>query len=361
VILLPARHTHSYSDGMPSRGRPLGWASLPLLFAGLLAGWTWLSFQQNGGDWHETDGMLAAGALAYIAGLVLSGQRAVVGPLLAVGIGITFLFSDGAFSGHPLAPPLGYENANAALLVQAAAAAGLAVATTEEWGNVVALTGVAGIGVILLALGSQAGVATLAMVAVAVAVAAGGLAPKKPHLVPWLLLIAVPPVVTYLVVTRPWLPGLDEVSRLVTQRRVDLWHDAMTLAQQHPWNGWGPGQFSVESVTAASDQDTRAAHSALLEVAAELGFVGLALAVAVLATGIVVVRLGAYDEPGAALVGATAWVAVWAHAAVDYIADFPAVLIVSAFVLGLSTHAGRERTSRPRKLTYQSPALRDGW
>ena len=54
---------------------------------------------------------------------------------------------------------------------------------------------------------------------------------------------------------------LRSASSVVTERRLDLWHDALTLMRGSPLRGVGPGRFAVESPTALADPDARWAAS----------------------------------------------------------------------------------------------------
>ncbi len=63
-----------------------------------------------------------------------------------------------------------------------------------------------------------------------------------------------------------------------TGHRIGLWRDALRLAHHHPVLGVGPGRFGESSPTAArSPQPDGKPHSALFQLAAEQGLVGVVL------------------------------------------------------------------------------------
>ena len=314
---------------------------LPLPLVVLLALWTLLSAQLNGGRWVDVVATLGVCTVAYVAGLLTHQARAAIGPAAAAAVVAAFLVSQNAFSGAPLAGPLGYSNADAALLVQAAAAVGLAVAARTPNARLLGVGGAAGLVALNLVTGSAGGLITGAVVLAAVAVAASGYAPERSHVGVLLVLLVATPLLTVLMVTRPWLPGLDRATQALSQERVDLWNDALHLTAEHPWTGTGPATFSQKSRVASLDSDTRAAHSAPLEVGAELGLVGLALLAGVVVAVAFAVRSTAATDPETALIAAAAWLALWMHASIDYVANFPAVLMAACFVVGLSSSSTR--------------------
>jgi O-antigen ligase len=122
----------------------------------------------------------------------------------------------------------------------------------------------------------------------------------------------------------------------LTQRRLDVWHDALRLAEDHPVRGAGPGTFVANSPTAQADSDTKAAHSLWLRQAAEQGYPGLAAMVVLVAWAFV--RLWrSRQDPAVVAVGAVSLTAFAVHASMDYVAEFPAVLIATGLVLGTAT------------------------
>jgi ABC-2 type transport system permease protein len=107
-----------------------------LLFVGLalvtaLAGWSLLSAHLRGGNPRDMVGSLALLAGSYLLGRLTARWSSVVAALSIAGFGAWIALTPGAFSGGPLAGPLGYANANAALAVEVAAIAVIAAARSR--------------------------------------------------------------------------------------------------------------------------------------------------------------------------------------------------------------------------------------
>jgi O-antigen ligase len=147
-------------------------------------------------------------------------------------------------------------------------------------------------------------------------------------------------------------PAARAIEAGVTERRVELWRDAWSIAVEHPALGVGPGRFGRESPVARDDRDTRAAHNEFLQAAAETGFVGLGLALLVFGWGFARLWVGADDV---AIVAAAALAALGIHASVDYVLRFWPVTLAAAALLGAATARG---TSAPGATTAP-PATAD--
>ena len=146
-------------------------------------------------------------------------------------------------------------------------------------------------------------------------------------------LVALVGVTAGLAVAHDANPDLtDPAARVLTERRLDLWDDAVGLAAEHPVTGVGAGRFEEESATARASRDTKPAHSTWLEAAAETGVPG-----ALLLLALALWPLAAVGTGRAAAVGAAAWTAYCLHASVDYVTDSVGVVVLAALVVGLST------------------------
>lgn len=227
---------------------------------------------------------------------------------------------------------LGYDNADAALLVQGIGAAGLAsVSTRRRPLRRMALGLAVVLWVLVLPTRSVAGLASGALLLIVVA-----LAPvlRRRWSVVALGLVPVPVAVGTVLVGSGQLG-----TTLVDDNRRALWVDAVDLAQAHAWTGIGTGRFAVESSVAAADADLRWAHSLVLQQAAEQGLPGLLLLVTLL--GWVLVTL-CTQAPSAAVaaIGAASVAAFGVQACVDHVADFPAVTLVAALLVGVATASG---------------------
>ena len=243
--------------------------------------------------------------------------------------------------GRATAAPLDYGNANGALLAVGATAAVGALVLSRGW--VRALAGVEAV-ILLVALPRLAALAaTVLAIAAALLVGTSLLGRSRPCRRPWhslqpTLLAALSATVALGVGYTG--PGASEPERALSDRRVDLWGDAVDLAEAHPWRGVGIGQFPVASPTARADADTRFAHSLALELAAEGGSPRHLCSSSCLAL-----------LAAAASLGATPVLGIWAvtvfaaQASIDYTYRFPAVVLAAALVAGLT--AARAPRSSP--------------
>jgi O-antigen ligase len=284
-------------------------------------------------------------AAAYAAGRVL-GSRSAFGVCAAIAgaVAVVLLMSPDALSGATLAEPLGYGNANGALATQAVAAAclaALAAPNDRRRGEMHLLAG-------LLVLGAFA-TRSLAAVLGAVAVLLVGLTAMSARRRGSFVVAGVVCVAVVAAGTVYLGSGAREASGMrgtaeqgLTERRLDVWHDALELAGEHPWRGTGPGTFLAQSETARDDGDTKSAHSQWLRQAAEQGVPGLVLLVALV--GWAYVRLWrSPQEPAVVAVGAMALTAFAVHASMDYVAEFPAVLTAVGLIVGVATSTPDER------------------
>ena len=122
----------------------------------------------------------------------------------------------------------------------------------------------------------------------------------------------------------------------VTSNRYEYWRVALGAFRDAPLAGTGSGGFRVVWLQERQIFETvRDTHSLEVEVAAELGLVGL-LALALMAGGIAVAArraLGAHRQLAA---GATAALVVWAlHASIDWDWQMPAVTMPALVLAGL--------------------------
>ena len=317
-----------------------------VLATAVLAGWAALAASDDGGALAPMLTVLVLALVAFLAGLFLQRYATALALGIAVIVLLAALESSNAFSTRPLAGPTNYANANAALYVQTAALAGLAAARCRQPPLRIALVAVAVVAAGLpLLIGSAA--AAVGGVVVAAATLLGVVRPARSTR---LACVAGALTVTFacagsVIVAERFGNGVPDDDRLtgvaaaLSERRIELWRDAGRLAADHPVTGVGPGRFDQTSPVARFDSDTRAAHSAPLEVAAETGLPGGAMLFVI----VLAVLAGLWTRgPAAApaLVAVAAWSAFWLHADVDYVADFPAVVTIAALVAGLGTPTG---------------------
>src|SRR5204862_1188872 len=93
------------------------------------------------------------------------------------------------------------------------------------------------------------------------------------------LAIAAVAGVTWAVADNALPRGLaDSLKGQLTEHRVGLWHDALTLSREKPLRGSGPDTFSeLSTVAQQTAGPDRRPHSAPLQISAELGVPGVVL------------------------------------------------------------------------------------
>jgi O-antigen ligase len=288
---------------------------------------------------------IAGSVIAFAAGRLLSRVIQVPAYLLASALVAIALLP-------PLAPPLAYANADAALYVQSAALAGIAAcATTGSRPRTLGAVLAGCLVVVTAVMGSLAGFVTGLAVLAALLLSLADRRPPRRLLLAGLvgLVLSAHLVVLVLGAThRPHGTGSvvkDAAAASLSERRLALWDDAVGLAAEHPLAGIGPRQFPVTSPTAQADPDTRETHSATLQMAAETGWPGAAALLGLLLWSTARPLLGPAGNTGRAFVTATAATALAVHAAVDYVLGFPVVVATAAFVLGAGTDSGPQPSS----------------
>lgn len=141
--------------------------------------------------------------------------------------------------------------------------------------------------------------------------------------------------------------------------RCDLYRVALMNARDHPLQGVGAGNFRASYVLERrTEEEPRVAHSLPLQLLGELGIVGLALGLVVVAAFASAAwqytRSGHLRDP--AFAGAIAAIAYWlAHASVDWLWQLPGVsLAVVAGIGGLAACVSPAPAPAP---TRTRPAL----
>ncbi|WP_328911852.1 MULTISPECIES: O-antigen ligase family protein [unclassified Streptomyces] len=282
---------------------------------------------------------LLAVTAGYAAGRILGALLPVLAPAAAAAAVLALiLIPPSRLSDHPGTPPLGYTNADAALLVLAVGAACCAA-----WGapgpvrrTALRLVG-AGAAVTALALGSAAGFA--AGVAVTLCSLAAARWRRRALGLAALALVAALAVGGSYAVAVDALPsGLAQsLTGQLTQQRVALWHEAVDLAQDHPLRGVGPERFAEESTPLPSDTPAdESPQSAPLQLAAEQGVPGVALLAA--AYGWVLCALWRSPRPTAVVLTAGAALTGLALlASVDHVLSYAVVTAGAGFLAGVAT------------------------
>jgi hypothetical protein len=128
----------------------------------------------------------------------------------------------------------------------------------------------------------------------------------------------------------------------LSERRVALWSDAIDVMAENPGNGVGPGRFREVSPVVQTDRDEPWAHNDFLQLGAETGLVGFLLLVGIFLWGFA--RLSAVESPDTVVVlGAVALAVLGVHACVEYVLQFPAVVLGASALVGTAVGAGDPR------------------
>ncbi|MCO8127421.1 O-antigen ligase family protein [Acidimicrobiia bacterium EGI L10123] len=297
-----------------------------LALVGGLAVWT--ALVAGGGEGRSAPVLLLLAGLvaAVLLGRRLAGWPGLVPKALASAIAGAFALTYPGLLGAGGAPT-GYANSNATLaavgVVAAVASARQAPAGRERqaWTAVAATLVVA-----TLLTRSTAGIAVLALAGALLLLATWSR---------WPPVVAVGgAVATSLVLGLSVLLAVDDSAPLAGSDvvRVELWSAAVDLAREEPVRGLGPGAFEARNPV-TQDADLRWVHHEYLELAVELGGVGVVLVVAL---GLAVLaRLALAGGDGTTAAAAVTIVAV--HGTVDHVWHAPALLLVSALLVGGAT------------------------
>lgn len=314
---------------------------LGLGLAAAFAIWTLVSFTVRGGNPIPQVLLITAVATAYALGRRHGRTRPifVAGAILAAIVLSIAVSGPAALAGGPADPPMGYGNANGALYaLGVAAAAVLAVCAKSDTVRIPA--GVLTVSMFAFAvLTTSVAASVLALGVLLVAAAAHRLGRWFAIAGPLFLMGTIG--LTLVVGLGPDLQAVSLVEDALTETRANLWHDALAITADHPPFGAGPGTFAELSPTALSETDLRWAHSAYLQTAAETGIPGSVLLLTVLlwAFGGLV---RSHQDERLIVIGIAAAIAFTVQAGIDYLAHFPALVILVALFTGLaSSRRGR--------------------
>ncbi|WP_286248514.1 O-antigen ligase family protein [Streptomyces graminofaciens] len=276
---------------------------------------------------------VAAGyAAGRICGALLPVAAPCVGAFAGLGLAVT------APHGSPLTAPIGHSGATAALLALSTGAACCAAWAARVPGPRLALCLLAvGITVTAAVLGSTTGFVACAGVLLC-SLAAARTRRRGPGLVGLALVTALMTGAAWAVADNSLPEGLAyALEGRLTQHRVLLWRDALALAHGDPLLGAGPGRFGELSPTVAQSLPIDGKpHSAPLQVAAELGLVGVVLLGAVFCWVLYVLWRAPRPTP-VVLTAAATLTALAAIAAVGNALSFTTVTVGAGLLAGTAT------------------------
>lgn len=274
--------------------------------------------------------------VVLVAGVVLGRFVAPHGARRATGLTLlaltAYLLIAVLWTSGPAKGPLSYANANAALAVQLIGLCGLVMVGATGRRRAVA------------AMGAVLGLATVAanysiagfVVAVPVLVVVAAMMWRPAHrrevalaaaLFGLITVTSAAVVVAVLAMRANWPAWL---LKALDPARQTMWHDAIELWERHPVLGAGPGTFQKVS-RLGYDPDTAAAHSSVLQIGAETGWVGVTLLAGVIIAGLVWACRG---TPANAVIGMAAWTALLVHSFADHLLEFVPVMLAAGLVLG---------------------------
>jgi O-antigen ligase len=327
--------------------RPLEWAAPAALVA--FAGWIAISAAWGGNPSESERAFLYVGAVFAVLVLaerasvaqLLAGALAGITVVTAYGLGI-YLFTSpplDPFEGSLLHQPLGYANALGILdAIGVLLAVGLAFAARRRSARAAALAPLVVLVPALLLTSSRGAWLALVVGLAALALLRG--APIEQRALGLVLLAAGTAAVAVLAVT-------GDLTRLVSENRMRYWEVAWADYREHPLLGSGAGTFGEFWLDHGTGPGfTRTAHSLYLQSLAELGPVGLVLALAVVAVPLVALALSPRRDPLVATATA-GYVTYVVHAGVDWDWEMPAVTLAGLFCGASVLVATRPDVVRP--------------
>ncbi|MER5531464.1 O-antigen ligase family protein [Streptomyces sp. NPDC002677] len=301
----------------------------------------WPLISAAGRDGRPEGVLLAVLAVAagYAAGRMSGSLWPVAAPCVGALAGLALAAATPEVAAGPqFTTPLGHAGAVAALLVLATGGVCCAAWATPVPALRFGLrTLAAGIVVTGAAVGSAMGCVAGAAVLLC-SLAAGRLRRRGPGIAGLALAAALVTGMVWAVAANVLPAGLaTALSGPLTERRVQLWRDALHLARRNTALGVGPGRFGELSGTASEAllPDGKP-HSAPLQQAAEQGLVGVLLLAAAFCWILYVLWRSARSTP-VVLTAGTALTALAAVAAVGDALSFTAVSAGAGLLAGLAT------------------------
>jgi O-antigen ligase len=307
-----------------------------------LAGWILLAASFSGGGGASAVGLVLAAGAAYMLGRLLGWQERTLGPvlLLAVALGMVVISPREVLSAAPLSGPFGYLNAKAAFFAQASIAGLLlSFGSSSSAARAAGVLSAMGFAIVVLATTSLAALGLLVGLPLVALTLTAWNGPRAAVATCGVLFGIALLGTTFLGARYEPDSFLAGPQRLLTERRLTLWSEALEITADRPLFGVGPGRFQEVSPTALADQDARWAHNEFLQLGAETGVAGLLFLVAVFAWGFARLFVGPGDSVTA--LGAAALAALGIHACLDYVLHFAPVALAGALLVGGATSGPR--------------------
>ncbi|GGU99238.1 hypothetical protein GCM10010260_39330 [Streptomyces filipinensis] len=253
-----------------------------MILLGACAAWSLITAAAHDGRPEGVLLAVLAVAAGHAVGRVSGALLPVAAPCAGAAAGLVLALALPALSAGPrYATPLGHAGGTAALLALATGAACCAAWATPVPGLRLVLRVLATTMVLTgAALGSAAG--CVASAAVLLSSLAAGSVSRRGTCLLGLAAAAALAAGTAWALAADVLPGglTGVLEGRLTGHRVALWHDALRLAGRNHGLGVGPGRFGELGGTTQTQSADGRPHSALLQLAAEQGLVGVCLVVA---------------------------------------------------------------------------------
>ncbi|MFP3989776.1 O-antigen ligase family protein [Streptomyces sp. E11-3] len=306
---------------------------------GACAAWSLVTAAVGGGRPEGVLLAVLAVAAGYAGGRICGAllPAAACGAAALAALGLAAASSQGVPGGGATSP-LGHTGAAAALLILAAGAACCgAWATGRPAARLMLRLLAATVAGTALALGSFAGFAGATGVLLC-SLAAARMRYRALGLAGFALAAVVVTGVSWAVAEEALPDGLTvSLEGQLTQHRVLLWQDALTVAKDDPALGVGPGRFGEVSDTARQTVHAYGRpHSAPLQQAAEQGVVGVALLAAVFGWLLYALWCSSRSTP-VVLTAAAALTGLAALASVGNALSFTPVTAGAGLLAGLAT------------------------
>lgn len=299
---------------------------------------------------------LALGAGIGVGGLL---TRTAAGPalpaILAVAAGLV-----------AIAIPF-YANAQAAWGLQLLALAGLFVVkaltgedhrlTSRETVFALGMLGLISVLLISRAQATSALVVPLAVI-IFVAVLWRPVLSRAVVVISGLVVVAAAAIVLIALASRSKWPEALNAGSSLSSTRHRLWADALQLWRENPLIGAGPGAFFTHSDIARSNPLLERAHSAILQVGAELGSLGVILFLLILAAG---AALAVRGTSSAGLIAVAAWSALAVHSMIDHLYEFPVVVLTAGIVIGYASDFSPLDLKKPAAELRRTPGGGQRW
>jgi O-antigen ligase len=325
-----------------------GETGLRLLLAAIA--WTLLCAVEAGGHAAPVIGACLAAAAGWLGGRVMAQtwrmSRAAV-PALVCTAGAAVLLPPLASRWGVLAGPASYPNARAELMLQCVLAAALAAGSVRSRaGRAAAWAAAAIFATAVLTSGSKAAATLLVGSAVLYVACSQAHRLRTARVVAALAVLGAVCVTAGIAAGNPAPRARGGAGELLatalSQRRLVLWHDALSIMLDHPWVGVGPGRFKAVSPAALSDEDAVWAHDEFLQEGAEGGVAALVLLLLCFAWGFASLGPHEGESSGSArttALGLAALMSLGVHASIDYVLHFPLLVTAAAALVG-ATVAG---------------------